>query len=303
MVSPIDLGFLGRRGVIAAGLIEGPDGIAVVDPGPATTTEALRSGLAERGRSLADVRAILLTHIHLDHAGGVGVLLRDQPGIRVYVHERGAPHIIEPSRLLESANRLYGDRMPVLWGDILPVPAAAVRAVAGGDVLDAAGLKVRVAYTPGHASHHVSYFETASGTAFVGDTGGMRLGAPLLVIPPTPPPDIDIEAWDASLAAIRAWRPSRVFVTHFGGFDDVEAHLDDLEGRLHENAALARALLENAAFDDARRQAAFVELMMDVFRRGLPDEDWVRRHVVAVPMENSWQGLARYWRKRLGPRE
>jgi glyoxylase-like metal-dependent hydrolase (beta-lactamase superfamily II) len=298
MVSTLDLEFQGRRGVIAAGLLEGPRGIAVVDPGPASTVAALRSALAGGGFSLEDVTAILVTHIHLDHAGGVGVLVRDHPGIRVYVHDRGAPHVIDPSKLLGSAGRLYGDRMQALWGDIVPVPAGNVHALRGGEVLDVAGLEVRVAYTPGHASHHVSYFDAAGGTAFVGDTGGIRVGPPLLVIPPTPPPDIDVGAWDASLECIRAWGPQRVFITHFGGFDDAAAHLADLQNRLHDTAEAVRVLLADQRLDDGQRQTAFVERMLDVFRRALPDEDWVQRYVLAVPVDHCWQGLARYWQKR-----
>ncbi len=298
MADAIDLDFLGRSGVIAAGLLEGPRGLALVDPGPASTAGSLRAALAARGRSLDEVVAILVTHIHLDHSGGVGALLRDHPGIRVYVHERGAPHLVDPSKLLGSASRLYGDRMQLLWGDILPVPEASVRVVRGGEVLDVAGCEVRVAYTPGHASHHVSYFDTATGTAFVGDTGGIRVGQPLLVIPPTPPPDIDVEAWDASLALIRDWQPRRVFVTHFGGFDDADAHLSDVQARLHETAGWVRALLQDERLDDVQRQAAFVGRMMEVFRRTLPDEEWTQRYVLAVPVDHCWQGLARYWRKR-----
>jgi glyoxylase-like metal-dependent hydrolase (beta-lactamase superfamily II) len=299
MVSTLDLDFQGRRGVIAAGLLEGPHGIALVDPGPASAATALRAALADHGRSLEEVTAVLATHIHLDHSGGVGVLVRDHPGIRVYVHERGAPHLIDPSKLLESAGRLYGERMQALWGEIAPVPAGNVHALRGGEVLDVAGLEVRVAYTPGHASHHVSFFEPASGTALVGDTGGIRVGAPLLVIPPTPPPDIDIDAWDASLALVRAWEPRRVFITHFGGFDDAAAHLADLQDRLHQTAGFVRALLADERLDDEQRQASFVAQLMDVFRRALPGEEWVERYVLAVPAEHCWQGLARYWRKRV----
>jgi len=301
MLETVDLEFQGRGGVIAAGLLEGPRGMVVVDPGPASTLEALRSALARRGKSLSDVAAILVTHIHLDHSGGVGVLVRENPAVRVFVHERGAAHILDPSKLLGSAGRLYGDRMQMLWGDILPVPATSVQVLKGGEALDVAGLEVLVAYTPGHASHHVSYFETSSGTAFVGDTGGIRVGAPLLVMPPTPPPDIDVEAWDASLALIRAWKPRRVFITHFGGFDDPEAHLDDLQRRLHETAGFVRVLLGDESLSDEQRLAAFVDRMMGIFRAALPDEAWVQRYQLAVPAEHCWQGLARYWRKRTGP--
>jgi glyoxylase-like metal-dependent hydrolase (beta-lactamase superfamily II) len=298
MVSTVDLGFRGRRGAIAAGVIEGPGGIAVVDPGPATTVDALCTALAAGGRSMADVRAILLTHIHLDHSGGVGVLLRDYPGIRVYVHERGAPHVVDPSRLLDSASRLYGDRMQALWGDILPVPAASVEVVRGGEALDVVGIDVRVAYTPGHASHHVSYLDASDGIAFVGDTGGVRLGAPLLVVAPTPPPDIDVEAWAVSLDRVRGWAPERVFVTHFGAFDNAAAHLADVEERLRHASEATRGLLADARLDDGERQAAFVDEMTASFRRALPDEEWVQRYLLAVSMDNCWQGLARYWSKK-----
>jgi glyoxylase-like metal-dependent hydrolase (beta-lactamase superfamily II) len=233
----------------------------------------------------------------------VGVLARENPRAEVYVHQRGAPHIVDPAKLLASAGRLYGDRMQSLWGDIVPVPADRVHALAGDEVLDVAGLEVRVAYTPGHASHHVSYFDVASGTAFVGDTGGIRVGEPLLVIPPTPPPDIDVEAWDASLGLIRAWAPRRVFVTHFGGFDDAAAHLADLQDRLHQSAESVRALLADERLDEGQRQAAFVERMRQLFRDALPDEEWVQRYQLAVPLDHCWQGLVRYWQKRALARE
>ncbi len=298
MVDTVDLTFQGRRGVIAAGLIDAPGGLVVVDPGPASTLEALGAALRQRGGALEDVRAILVTHIHLDHSGGVGVLVRERPDVRVFVHERGAPHLIDPSKLLESAARLYSDRMQALWGDILPVAAEKVEVVKGGEVLDVAGLEVHVAYTPGHASHHVSYYETSSGTAFVGDTGGIRIGKPLLVIPPTPPPDIDVGAWDASLASVRAWKPRRVFIAHFGGFDDPEAHVDDLQRRLHQAAGFVRDLVADEQLTEEQRQGAFVERMMAVFRGALPNDEWVQRYQLAVPVDHCWQGLARYWRKR-----
>ncbi len=295
----LDLNFLGRPGAIAAGLIESPGGLALVDPGPASTLDALRAELARHGHSEADIDAILVTHIHLDHSGGVGVLVRSNPRIQVYVHRRGAPHVVDPSKLISSAARLYGDRLGPLWGEILPVPEANVHALDGGEVLRIAGGEVRVAYTPGHAVHHVSYFDTPSGTAFAGDVGGVRVGKPLLVLPPTPPPDIDVEAWCASLSLIRAWAPRRIFITHFGGFDQPLDHLADLETRLHDMAAIVRGLLLDQALDDDARQRRFAGRMVATFRERLPDQEWVRRYEAVFPVEHSWQGLARYWQRRL----
>lgn len=298
MVHALDLNFLGRSGAIAAGLIEGPAGLALVDPGPASCLDGLRASLAGHGHRLEDVDAVLVTHIHLDHSGGVGALARSKPRLQVYVHRRGAPHVVDPSKLVSSASRLYGDRMGPLWGEILPVPEASVHALDGGEVLHVAGVEVRVGYTPGHAVHHVSYLETSSGTAFAGDTGGIRVGEPLLVLPPTPPPDIDVEAWCASLALIRAWEPQRVFITHFGGFDRPLEHLADLEERLRDMAATVRALLLDERLDDEGRQRRFVDRMVAMFRERLPDAEWVRRYEAAVPIEHCWQGLARYWQKK-----
>ena len=299
MVTALDLDFLGRPGAIAAGLLEGPGGLALVDPGPASTLDALRAALARHGRGVEEVEAILVTHIHLDHSGGVGVLVQSNPRAQVYVHRRGAPHVVDPSKLVSSASRLYGEHMHRLWGDIVPVPEANVHALDGGEVLRIAGVEVRVAYTPGHAVHHVSYFETLGGTAFAGDTGGIRVGQPLLVLPPTPPPDIDVEAWDASLALIRAWEPRRIFITHFGGFDQPLDHLADLEAQLHAMAGVVRALLLDQGLDDEQRRRRFGDWMTAVFRERLPGDDWVQRYDAAIPVEHCWQGLARYWQKRM----
>jgi glyoxylase-like metal-dependent hydrolase (beta-lactamase superfamily II) len=299
MVTALDLDFLGRPGAIATGLLEGSGGLALVDPGPASTLDALGAELARHGHRLADIDTVLITHIHLDHSGAVGVLVRENPRVRVYVHRRGAPHVVDPSKLITSASRLYGEHMNRLWGEILPVPAENVHALDGGEVLQVAGVEVRVAYTPGHAVHHVSYFETSDGTAFAGDTGGIRVGPPLLVLPPTPPPDIDLEAWDASLALIRAWTPQRIFITHFGGFGQPLEHLADLEERLHDMAGTVRTLLLDRGLDDEQRQRRFADRMAAIFRERLPDENWVQRYDAAVPVEHCWQGLARYWQKRL----
>jgi len=300
-LSYIDLLFQDLPRVIATVVVHGPGGVTLVDPGPSSTLPVLRRELERAGIAIADVTSLLLTHIHLDHAGASGTLVRENPRLRVYVHQKGAPHMVDPSRLLASATRLYGDAMDRLWGECQPVPADAIVALAGGERITASGRELDVAYTPGHASHHVSYFDTSSGTAFVGDTGGVRIGAPLLVVPPTPPPDIDLDAWDASLDLIRAWNPQRVFLTHFGGFEQPLEHLADLQERLHQAASDVRSLLADQSLDNEQRQARFVDRMVRTFRERLPDEDWVQRYQLAVPLDHCWHGLARYWSKK-GPK-
>ena len=298
MVTTLDLRFQGREGVIAVGMLEGPGGLVLVDPGPAACLDTLRSELAARGHRLDEVAAVLVTHIHLDHSGGVGVIARADPRVQVYVHRRGAPHIVDPSKLVASASRLYGDAMDRLWGEVAPVNPASVHPLDGEETIRPAGLDVRVAETLGHASHHVSYLDVASGTAFVGDTGGVRVGEPLLVIPPTPPSDIDLEAWAVSLDRIRAWAPDAVFLTHFGRFERPLDHLADLERHLSEMAGWVRDLLADQSLDDAQRMARFSERLRVVFASRLPDDEWVRRYTMAVSVDHCWQGLARYWRKR-----
>src|SRR5688572_3930113 len=197
-LSFIDLQFLGRSQAIATGIIQAAGRVALVDPGPTSCLPVLERELERGGIRLSDVTDILLTHIHLDHAGVTGTLVRGHPSIRVLVHERGARHLVDPSRLLESATRLYGNEMQRLWGDVVPVPAARIEAVQGGETIRAGGRDFAVAYTPGHASHHVSYFDRSSGVAFVGDTAGVSVHGGY-ILPPTPPPDIDVELWSSSV--------------------------------------------------------------------------------------------------------
>ena len=220
----IDLQFRGSSRVIATAVLPGADGVTLIDPGPASCLAALEKGLRDRGLTLRDVRTLLLTHIHLDHAGATGAIVERVPGIKVYVHERGATHMIDPTKLLDSATRLYGDQMDSLWGPFLPVPSANVTALQGGEHLEIGGGSLKVAYTPGHAKHHVSYFDEHDGTAYVGDTAGVLVAGDFLIAP-TPPPDIDIEAWQQSLNTIEAWSPVSLFLTHFGPVSPARAHL------------------------------------------------------------------------------
>lgn len=243
----IDTGHLGRRHVICCHEPEPGD---LVDPGPASSVEGLLAALGG-----AEPRRLLLTHVHLDHAGAAGVLVRRFPRVEVWVHERGAPHVADPSRLVASATRLYGDDMERLWGEVAPVPEGNLRVLRGGESV--AGY--RVAHTPGHASHHVAYLHEASGTALCGDVAGVRIGdGPLIA--PTPPPDVDVEAWHASIEVVAAWRPDRLALTHWGTFIDVGEHLARLHEELDASVEAAARLGEQGyAAGMAERFAAAAE--------------------------------------------
>jgi glyoxylase-like metal-dependent hydrolase (beta-lactamase superfamily II) len=291
----IDLRFLGYEGLVSTGVLMGPEGISLIDPGPASTAGALEEGLRRLGASIQDVHAVLVTHIHLDHAGGTGALVAAKPDMLVFVHERGARHMVDPSRLLDSASRLYGSEMERLWGDIRPVPEGNVRALRGGEQLPIGG-GVEVAYTPGHASHHVSYFHRASGMAFVGDTGGILIPGSRHVLPPTPPPDIDVEAWAESVDRIRAWKPRRLFLTHFGAVEEADEHLSAMVTELEAMSTLARDVLAGGG-TEAEQETRFVSAMVRRLRSRMPEEE-AARYEKAVPLAHCWMGLARYWTRR-----
>jgi glyoxylase-like metal-dependent hydrolase (beta-lactamase superfamily II) len=224
----IDLMHLGRPRVIGTWQV----GDVLIDPGPTSCLPTLLDALGDQRPA-----ALLLTHIHFDHAGVSGSLVERWPDLRVYVHERGARHMVDPTRLYNSARRLYGEDMERLWGEMLPVPEENLEVLTGGETIrDGA---YRVEYTPGHASHHVSYLH--DGTAFVGDVGGVRITPTSMTIPPTPPPDIDVEAWHESIALVRSWQPRRLAMTHFGASDDAQDQLDELDARLDAWSNLARA--------------------------------------------------------------
>jgi glyoxylase-like metal-dependent hydrolase (beta-lactamase superfamily II) len=277
-IEPIDVRFQGLERVICCWRV----GDVLVDPGPESSVETLLAALGD-----LRPRALLLTHIHLDHAGATGALVKRWPELEVYVHERGAPHVIDPSKLLASAGRLYGEEnMRALWGEVLPVPAERVHVLSGGETIALAG-GFHVAYTPGHASHHVSYLHEASGRAFVGDMAGVRIPPAHVTIAPTPPPDVDVEAWDASLDLIAGWRPTGLALTHFGPVDEVDEQLEAVRASLHELARLTR----NAGPETV---AAAVRDRVDTSG----DRSLRAAYAAAVPPEHIYQGLERYWRKR-----
>jgi glyoxylase-like metal-dependent hydrolase (beta-lactamase superfamily II) len=294
-LSYIDLEFLGRRHAIASALVRSDAGVAIVDPGPTTSLPTLELGLQQHGIRWNDVRHILLTHIHLDHAGVTGTIVRAHPHVSVFVHERGAPHMEDPQKLIDSATRLYGDNMNRLWGEIAPVPRANLTTLSGGERVEAGGRTFEVAYTPGHAWHHVSYFDRASGVAFVGDTAGVCIDGGY-VLPPTPPPDIDVERWRGSLDAIEAWSPDTIFLTHYGPIGNVRPHLETLWANLQEMAKWVRHTLDEPGSDEERSRA-FADRLRQDMRRQMNDLQ-VAAYPVAAPFELLWLGLARYWRKK-----
>jgi glyoxylase-like metal-dependent hydrolase (beta-lactamase superfamily II) len=271
----IDVMHLGRPHVIGCWEVDG----VLIDPGPESSMGTLLEALGDE-----QPQALLLTHIHLDHAAATGALVRRWPELEVYVHERGAPHLIDPSKLLASAERLYGDQMERLWGEIVPVPEANVRPLAGGEDV----LGMRVAYTPGHASHHVCYFHEESGTAFVGDVAAVRIPGVDLVVPPTPPPDIDVETWLESINLVESWRPERLAVTHFGAIDEPIEHLELARRRLREEAELARDLSEDE-YEQRHRERV---------EAASASPEAAAEMIQCVPPQYQWRGLDRYWRKR-----
>ena len=295
-VSYLDLNFLGVPRVIATAVLHGAGGVALVDPGPSTTLPALWAGLEAAGIGRSDVRTLILTHIHLDHAGASGTLIRENPGLRIYVHERGAPHLVDPAKLLASAARLYGDDMDRLWGEVLPVPQEALIVLQGEERISAGGRDLDVAYTPGHASHHVSFFNADSGIAFVGDTAGIRLHPGGFVMPPTPPPDIDLELWRSSLDRIGRWHPETLFITHFGPHTPSAPHVSELAEHLEWTSSIVQRLLAREESDEDR-EARFTGEIRRELRRRTSEAD-AQAYEVAGRFDLSWLGLARYWRKR-----
>lgn len=295
-LSYVDVKFLGQPRIIASVIVHGPGGAAIIDPGPTSTLPTLRRAIEGAGLSMADVRAVLLTHIHLDHAGAAGTLAHHLPDLKVYVHERGAPHLMDPSKLLASAARLYGDAMDRLWGEVRPLPASSVVALRGDERIDVGGRAFDVAYTPGHASHHVSYFSGDAGIAFVGDTAGVRLLPGGVNVPPTPPPDIDLEIWRDSLRRIGAWGADTLFITHFGPHRPASAHLSELADNLDLTSTLAKQSLEREGTDDDR-EAWFADEWRRVLRRRMTSDD-AHAYETAGRFDLNWRGLARYWRKR-----
>ncbi|HEX4545282.1 MAG TPA: MBL fold metallo-hydrolase [Candidatus Acidoferrum sp.] len=298
-MSPIlilDDNWMGRPRSIATALLESDGRRALVDPGPGSTLETLRKELHAQGISVSDLDAILLTHIHLDHAGATGALIRENPRLAVYVHKLGAPHMIDPSKLLASAARLWPNDLQRLFGEMLPVPAENLRILEGGETLTLGGRKIAVVYTPGHASHHVSYFENLEGVAFVGDTAGVQIEGNAYAMPATPPPDIDLGIWGTSFAAILERKPARLFLTHFGFSEKPAEHIAQFRERLHRWAAATEEMIRNAGSESAALEPFMAAMRADIAQHVSAEE--VEHYVFSAGLNLSFLGLARYLRKR-----
>ncbi len=277
--TPIDLLHLGPR-TVACFLVETDDGPALFDCGPATCLPELKAELARRGTPLAEIRHLLLSHIHLDHAGAAGTIVREQPDMRVHVSELGAPHLIDPTRLEASARRLYGERFDGLWGELAPIPAENV------SVVTESVLGLRCFSSPGHAHHHVSVLDD-DGTLYAGDSLGVRVAPGRFVLAPTPPPDIDLEAWDTTLEMTERHAPARLALSHFGVFEDVSDHLAGFRETLERWAERVGHGMDDATFIAAAR-ADFRE----------SDPELGAAYDRAAPLDQCFAGLERYWRKR-----
>jgi glyoxylase-like metal-dependent hydrolase (beta-lactamase superfamily II) len=292
----IDLQFQRVPHVIASYLLPTTDGIALVECGPSSTIDRLRDGVRALGLDPSDIRHVLVTHIHLDHAGAAGTLLRDLPRARLYVHEVGAPHLVDPSRLIASATRIYGAMMDPLWGELLPVPAERMVVLVDGDRLEIGGRRLDVLYTPGHASHHVAYHEAERGIIFAGDVAGNAIPPARAVIPATPPPDIDVTLWHQSVQRLRELDAELVLIAHFGAVEHVAEHLNDLDTRLDDvTTRVASWVRQGMGRDDMiNHMAAYIHEQV-LTTGGNGSEDAM---TLAAPAAMSLDGLTRYLRKQ-----
>ena len=293
----ISLPFQGEEGIVGSYLLSGGDDLVVIDPGPESMMEPLLNAIRSAGFDPRNVTHILATHIHLDHAGAVGSLMRHMPKAMVYAHSKGAPHLLDTSKVVASATRIYGERMQELWGEVEPVPAERLRTIEDGDTLHVAGRKLDVHYSPGHAVHHVIFFDAHTGELFAGDTAGVRLQDVDYVRPPTPPPDIDIEAWLQSIDMMEHLQPSVLYIAHFGPTRDIPSHLSRLRTQLTAWGDFVLVQMREGKNEEDILVALIMHTEPELLNIS-HDEHAVQRYEIAANYPMSVQGYMRYWRKK-----
>lgn len=290
--------FQDEHEIVGSYLIAGDNELAIVDPGPGSMIDSLLDSIREAGFEPGDVTHILATHVHLDHAGATGSLVKQMPKAQVYVHGLGAPHLLDTTKVVASASRIFGDRMQLLWGEIESTPAGRLNVIEDGDKLNVAGRHLEVHYTPGHAIHHVIFFDVHSGELFAGDTAGVRLPGVDYVRPPTPPPDLDLEAWSKSIDLLKRLHPDVLYIGHFGAIKTIEDQLDRLREKLY---AWGDFVL--SAMRDGKEEAEIIEMLIEHARPELlqaahDDTRVFPRYEIATNYPMTVQGYMRYWKKQ-----
>jgi len=289
--------FLGENEIIGSYLLAGQNELAVIDPGPGSMVESLLESIREAGFDPQEVTHILATHVHLDHAGAAGTLVRQMPRAQVYVHSKGAPHLLDTTKVVASASRIFGERLKLLWGEIESTPQERLTIIEGGDILSIAGHRLEVHYTPGHALHHVVFFDAHSGELFAGDVAGVRLQGVDYVRPPTPPPDLDLEAWSDSISLVKSLRPDVLYIGHFGAVKNISEHFDRLREKLYSWGEFVLA-----AMRDGKNEAEIISMLIEHTKpellRAAHDPHAIERYEIATNYPMTVQGYMRYWRKK-----
>jgi glyoxylase-like metal-dependent hydrolase (beta-lactamase superfamily II) len=288
--------FLGENEIIGSYLLAGQNELAIIDPGPGSMVEWLLESIREAGFDPQEVTHILATHVHLDHAGAAGTLVRQMPRAQVYVHSKGAPHLLDTTKVVASASRIFGERLKLLWGEIESTPQERLTIIEGGDILNIAGRRLEVHYTPGHAVHHVIFFDAHSGELFAGDVAGVRLQGVDYVRPPTPPPDLDLEAWSDSMNLVKSLRPDVLYIGHFGAIKNISEHFDRLHEKLYSWGEFVLALMRDGK-DEAEIISMLIEHTKPELLRAANDPHAIERYEIATNFPMTVQGYMRYWRK------
>ncbi len=289
--------FLGENEIIGSYLLAGQNELAIIDPGPGSMVESLLESIREAGFDPQDVTHILATHVHLDHAGSAGTLVRQLPGAQVYAHIKGAPHLLDTTKVVASASRIFGERLQLLWGKIESTPPERLTIIEGGDILNIADRRLEVHYTPGHAVHHVIFFDAHSGELFAGDVAGVRLQDVDYVRPPTPPPDLDLEAWSDSINLVKSLRPDVLYIGHFGAINNIPEHFDRLREMLYAWGEFVLGAMRYGK-DEDEIISMLIEHTKPELLRVTHDPHAIERYEIATNYAMTVQGYMRYWRKK-----